>query len=61
MKEITTVICWRGKGGRIIGEDNGGFGGASHQLNGELNSGEDHNGDGRLSSPCEITTTIAKR
>jgi len=60
LKIITVVVCWRGKGGRIIGEDNG-AGVSGNQLNGRRDSGEDANGDGRLSSPCEITFAIAKK
>jgi len=61
LKEVTVVICWREKGGRIIGEDNGASAGATYQLNGQLDTNEDQNGDGRLSSPCELTTVIANR
>jgi Tfp pilus assembly protein PilE len=59
LKVVTVVVCWREKGGRIIGEDDG-AGVPANRLNGRLDSGEDRNGDGRLTSRCEITTAIVK-
>ncbi|MCD4781487.1 MAG: prepilin-type N-terminal cleavage/methylation domain-containing protein [Candidatus Omnitrophica bacterium] len=44
--EITVVVCWQQKNGRIIGEDT--------NLNGQLDGGEDTNGNGRLDSTVEI-------
>jgi type II secretory pathway pseudopilin PulG len=60
LKEITVVVCWRERGGRIVGEDNSAVGTAV-PLNGVLDTAEDINGDGRLSSPCELIAAIAKR
>lgn len=52
LKQVTVVICYREKPDRVIGEDK--------NLNGILDSGEDSNGDGRLSSLIEITTYISR-
>jgi hypothetical protein len=46
------VVCYREKPNRVIGED--------INLNGILDGGEDLNGDGRLSSLCEITYFIGR-
>lgn len=48
--EITICFSWKQKNGRIIGEDS--------DLDGVLDSGEDTNSDGRLSSPAEVITYI---
>ncbi len=48
--EVTLTFCWRQKNGRIIGED--------ANLNGQMNAGEDKNGNGILDSPVKLTTTI---
>ena len=57
LKNIRVVICWRGRGGRVVGED--------LNLNGVLDSNEKDppvgNGDEILDSPCVLTTAIAKR
>ena len=60
LKQVTVVVCWREKGGRIVGEDDGAMG-TEAPLNGVLHPSEDVNNDGRLSSPCEITSAITKR
>jgi len=51
--DVRVVVCWKQKGGRIVGEDT--------NLNRILNGTEDSNGDGKLSSPVELITAIAKR
>jgi hypothetical protein len=48
--QVTLTFCWRQKNGRIIGED--------ANLNGQMNAGEDKNGNGILDSPVKLTTTI---
>lgn len=53
IKEVRIVISYREKSNRIIGED--------RNLNGVLNIGEDTDGDGRLTSPCEILTFITRK
>lgn len=53
LKEVRIIISYREKSNRIIGED--------RNLNGVLNAGEDINGDGRLTSPCEIVTFITRK
>ena len=52
VKQATIVVCYKEKPDRVIGED--------QNLNGALDGGEDLNGDGRLSSPCEIATFIMR-
>lgn len=52
--DLRVVVCWRQKGGRIIGED-------TVNLNGQLDSGEDANVNNRLDSPVELVTSIAKK
>ena len=52
LRRATIAISYSIKGGRIIGEDT--------NLNGALDGGEDINNDGRLSSPVEATTIIAR-
>jgi len=52
LKEVRIVVSFRQKGQRIIGEDT--------SLNGILDSGEDDDGNGRLDSPIEVVTTIAR-
>ncbi|MCA9400945.1 MAG: prepilin-type N-terminal cleavage/methylation domain-containing protein [Candidatus Omnitrophica bacterium] len=47
--EIRVTVCWRQKNGRIIGEDS--------NLNGQLNVGEDQNGNNMLDSIVQISTT----
>lgn len=51
--EVAVSVSWRGRSNKIIGED--------ANLNGALDTGEDVNGDGRLSSPAEIVTLIGSR
>jgi len=51
--EITIVICWRTKSGRIVGAD--------LNLNGELDAGEPDDGDGILDSLATLITNIARR
>ena len=45
---ITTVVCWKQPNGRMFGEDT--------NLNGQLNTGEDRNGNGTLDSRVQFTT-----
>jgi Tfp pilus assembly protein PilV len=49
--KVTISFSWRQKNGRIIGED--------QDLDGQLDAGEDANGDNQLSSPVGWTTLIA--
>jgi type II secretory pathway pseudopilin PulG len=51
--EVCVSISWRERSNKIIGEDK--------NLDGVLNSGEDINSNGRLSSPAEIVTLIGQR
>ena len=51
--EICISVSWRESSNKIIGED--------VNLNGTLDSGEDLNSDGRLSSPAEIITLMGAR
>ena len=53
LKRVTVSVFYRIKGERVIGED--------INLDGVLNPGEDINGDGRLTSPAEATTIIARK
>ena len=56
---IRVVICWRQRGERIIGEDDGtGAGGIA--LDGVLNGSEDADGDNLLDSPAQIVTLMAR-
>ena len=50
---VTVSVCYRTKGGRVIGED--------ANLNGTLNTGEDKNGNYVLDSPIQLTTYVAKK
>ncbi len=50
---VIVSICWRQKGGRIIGEDS--------NLNGDLDAGEDANGNNQLDSPVRLVTLMARR
>jgi type II secretory pathway pseudopilin PulG len=49
---VTVSVCWR-QGNRIIGED--------LNLNGELEAGEDTNGNGIIDSTVELVTQVANR
>lgn len=51
--EVHVSVSWMERSNRIIGED--------LNLNGALDTGEDLNGDNRLSSPAEISTFICER
>ncbi|MBU4589882.1 MAG: prepilin-type N-terminal cleavage/methylation domain-containing protein [Candidatus Omnitrophica bacterium] len=51
--EVAVSVSWRGRSNKIVGED--------ANLNGALDTGEDTNGDERLSSPAEIVTLIGQR
>ena len=51
--EVRIAVCWRQKGGRMLGEDD--------NLNGALNAGEDDNGNGYIDSPAQLATLIAER
>jgi len=50
---VTVSVCWRQKGGRVIGED--------RNLNGALNAGEDGDGNNRIDSPAQIVTVVTAR
>ncbi|MDP6686069.1 MAG: hypothetical protein QGI05_03855 [Candidatus Omnitrophota bacterium] len=50
---VYVSVSWTDHSNRIIGEDS--------DLDGSLDTGEDLNGDGRLSSPAEIATLIGAR
>lgn len=52
LRQVIIVMSYREKLDRVIGED--------ANLNGTLDGNEDRNGDGRLSSPSEIVTFIAR-
>ncbi|MFA5089165.1 MAG: prepilin-type N-terminal cleavage/methylation domain-containing protein [Candidatus Omnitrophota bacterium] len=47
---VTAVFCWRQSNGRVIGED--------INLNGQVNSGEDQNGNGLLDSSVRLVSNI---
>lgn len=51
--KIAVTICWRQVGGRIVGED--------LNLDGDLDAGEDSNGNGQLDSPAQIVTLMARK
>lgn len=51
--EVEIVVSWQNKYGRIVGED--------LDLDGELDSGEDADGNGKLSSIATLVSLIAKR
>lgn len=46
--KITASFSWRQKNGRIVGED--------RNLDGQINAGEDKNGNGILDAPVMMTT-----
>ncbi|MDP2653791.1 MAG: prepilin-type N-terminal cleavage/methylation domain-containing protein [Candidatus Omnitrophota bacterium] len=50
--QVDVVVCWRGKDGRVIGEDK--------NLNGTLDTGEDADGDGKIGSSATLSTMIAR-
>jgi len=51
---IAAQVCWRARGGRIMGGD--------RNLNGVLDAGEpDLNGDGLPDCPVQLVTTVARR
>jgi len=49
---VTVTVCWK-QGNRIVGED--------LNLNGQVNSGEDVNGNGILDSSVKLVTQVANR
>lgn len=53
VKQALVVVSYRQKSSRVIGED--------RNLNGILDAGEDTNGDGRLSSLCELATFVIRK
>jgi len=53
LRQVTIVVSYRGKSRRVMGED--------ENLNGVLDGGEDTDGNGRLSSLCEISTFIPRQ
>jgi prepilin-type N-terminal cleavage/methylation domain-containing protein len=50
---LKVVVSWRNKYGRIIGED--------ANLDGDLDTGEDLDGDTELSSPATLITMLTRR
>lgn len=46
--QITVSFCWRQKNGLLIGED--------ANLDGDLDAGEDTNGNGMIDSPVQLVT-----
>lgn len=46
---ITAAVCWKQPNGRVFGEDS--------DLDGVLDAGEDRNGNGRIDSVVQVTTT----
>ncbi len=50
MVKVKTVFCWRQPNGRIIGEDK--------NLNGQLDTGEDTNGNNQVDSLVSLETDI---
>lgn len=51
--QITIAFCWQEKNGRVFGED--------LNLNGQLDGGEDQNGNGFIDSPVQIVSSIYNR
>ena len=51
--QVTVVICWKNKDGRVIGEDT--------DLDGILDAGEDLNGNSKIDSKATFILKIAKR
>lgn len=56
---VTVSVCWRQRGGRIFGEDNGR--GAGIALSGHLEGNEDIDVDGIVDSPAMISTLMINR
>ena len=50
--KVTVTFCWKQGNGRVLGEDK--------NLNGQLNTGEDQNGNGLLDSPAQLVSYIAQ-
>jgi len=50
---LEVAVSWRNKYSRVIGED--------FDLDGQLDGGEDINGDGKLSSPITLMSMITRR
>jgi len=51
MLTVTATFCWREKNGRVMGEDK--------DMDGQLDSGEDANNNGRLDSPVTMVTRVS--
>lgn len=51
--KITVTFCWKQYSGLIVGEDK--------NLNGQLNAGEDKNGNNLLDSPTTMVSYVYKR
>ncbi len=51
MLTVTATFCWREKNGRVMGED--------VDLDGQIDSGEDINGNGMLDSPVTVVTRVS--
>lgn len=56
---VTVSVCWRQRGNRIFGEDNGRGGGIA--LSGHLEGTEDIDADGIVDSPAMISTLMINR
>lgn len=56
---VTVSVCWRQRGNRIFGEDNGRGGGVT--LSGHLEGTEDIDADGIVDSPAMISTLMINR
>ena len=50
---IRISFCWRQANGRVVGEDK--------NLNGQVNAGEDTNGNGLIDSPTTLVSNIFQR
>lgn len=50
MREVTVSFSWQERNGRVFGED--------ADLDGQIDGGEDVNGNNRLDSPVQVTTVI---
>lgn len=53
VKNVRIAVCWKGKGGRLVGED--------LNLNGTLDASEDLNANNLIDSACVISSAVARR
>jgi hypothetical protein len=51
--DVTVLVCYRDKGGRVVGED--------RDFDGALDAGEDRNGNGGLDSPIMFRSMVARK